>query len=272
MSEATVLNATKAYGPFPRPSHQLGRTTVSDEHHRQRVQDWVEQRRRGRTATEIAREYGVFHQIVSRSTLGHGPFPSEDTVAAWVEARRQRRTLHEIGQEYRVPPHRIGHRTAASGPFPPPVRKPRLPEGLLGIAAIAVSQQSTDREMDFRFGRSFHFEVAAEFTARIVAELDDVPLPRGTLLNINVPGDHPRVGAGAAFVDPYLAASNDAVDVGLGHALEMAQQVIVQALPRRVFTMVLEWAMMHRPELRENWLRAERHEAALPIAPLDEEA
>ncbi len=36
--------------------------------------------------------------------------------------------------------------------------------------------------------------------------------------------------------------------------------------------MVLEWAMMHRPELRENWLRAERHEAALPIAPLDEEA
>ena len=30
--------------------------------------------------------------------------------------------------------------------------------------------------------------------------------------------------------------------------------------------------MMHRPELRENWLRAERHEAALPIAPLDEEA
>ena len=137
VSEATVLSATKAYGPFPRPSHQLGRTTVSDEHHRQRVQDWVEQRRRGSTATEIALEYGVFHQIVSRSTLGHGPFPSEDTVAAWVEARRQRRTLHKIGQEYRVPPHRIGHRTAASGPFPPPVRKPRLPEGLLGIAAIA---------------------------------------------------------------------------------------------------------------------------------------
>ena len=30
------------------------------------------------------------------------------------------------------------------------------------------------------------------FTARIVAELDDVPLPRGTLLNINVPGDEPH--------------------------------------------------------------------------------
>ena len=65
-------------------------------------------------------------------------------------------------------------------------------EGLvLGVPAIAVSQQSTDREMDFRFGRSFRFEAAAEFTARVVAELDDVPLPDGTLLNINVPGDHP---------------------------------------------------------------------------------
>jgi 5'-nucleotidase len=54
-----------------------------------------------------------------------------------------------------------------------------------------VSQQSTEREMDFRFGASFSFDLAADFTARIVAELDDVPLPRGTLLNINVPGEHP---------------------------------------------------------------------------------
>lgn len=66
-------------------------------------------------------------------------------------------------------------------------------EGLvLGIPAIAVSQQSTDREMDFRFGRSFRFEAGAHFTARIVAELDDVPMPEGTLLNINVPGEHPH--------------------------------------------------------------------------------
>ncbi|MCD6727067.1 MAG: 5'/3'-nucleotidase SurE [Solirubrobacteraceae bacterium] len=62
---------------------------------------------------------------------------------------------------------------------------------LLGIPAIAVSQQSTAREMDFRFGRSFHFRIAAEFTARVVEELDDVPLPDGTLLNVNVPGEHP---------------------------------------------------------------------------------
>jgi 5'-nucleotidase len=65
-------------------------------------------------------------------------------------------------------------------------------EGLiLGVPAIAVSQQSTDREMDFRFGRRFRFETAAQFVAGVVDELDDVPLPDGTLLNINVPGDHP---------------------------------------------------------------------------------
>ena len=42
-------------------------------------------------------------------------------------------------------------------------------------------------------------------------------------------------------------------------------------LPRRVQALVLEWAMMHRSELRENWHRAERHEALRPIPPLDEE-
>jgi 5'-nucleotidase len=65
-------------------------------------------------------------------------------------------------------------------------------EGLiLGIPAIAVSQQSDAREMDFRLGSRFAFERAAEFTAGVVAELDDVPLPAGTLLNINVPAGQP---------------------------------------------------------------------------------
>ena len=56
VSETTVIKATKTYGPFPRPSQQLGRTTVSDEDHSERVRVWIEQRRRGRTATEIAKE------------------------------------------------------------------------------------------------------------------------------------------------------------------------------------------------------------------------
>src|SRR5947207_15001458 len=58
---------------------------------------------------------------------------------------------------------------------------------LLGIPGIAVSQQSTAREMDFRLGSRFAFDVAADFVARVVEELDDVPPADGTLLNINVP-------------------------------------------------------------------------------------
>jgi len=63
---------------------------------------------------------------------------------------------------------------------------------VLGLPGIAVSQQSTARELDFRLGRHFDFEVAAGFTARVVEELEDVPLPEGTLLNINVPGGEPE--------------------------------------------------------------------------------
>jgi 5'-nucleotidase len=62
---------------------------------------------------------------------------------------------------------------------------------VLGLPGIAVSQQSSDRELDFRVGTGFDFEIAASFTARLVAELEAAPLPPGTLLNINVPGAAP---------------------------------------------------------------------------------
>jgi 5'-nucleotidase len=58
---------------------------------------------------------------------------------------------------------------------------------ILGVPGIAVSQQSRAREMDFRLGETFDFGAAAAFTARLVGELDDVPLPEGMLLNVNVP-------------------------------------------------------------------------------------
>ncbi len=63
---------------------------------------------------------------------------------------------------------------------------------VLGLPGIAVSQQSASRELDFRVGSAFDFELAAAFTARLVAELQSVPLPAGTLLNINVPGAQPE--------------------------------------------------------------------------------
>jgi 5'-nucleotidase len=62
---------------------------------------------------------------------------------------------------------------------------------VLGLPGIAVSQQSSALELDFRAGSGFDFEAAAAFTSRLIAELEDVPLPSGTLLNINVPGCDP---------------------------------------------------------------------------------
>jgi 5'-nucleotidase len=66
-------------------------------------------------------------------------------------------------------------------------------EGIvLGVPAIAVSQQSGAREMDFRLGQDFDFEQAAAFVARVVDEPDDVPMPDRTLLNVNCPAGEVR--------------------------------------------------------------------------------
>jgi 5'-nucleotidase len=65
-------------------------------------------------------------------------------------------------------------------------------EGIvLGLPAIAVSQQSRARELDFRVGSKFDFGPAARFAARLVEELETVPLPEGTLLNVNAPAGYP---------------------------------------------------------------------------------
>src|SRR3954462_8485082 len=61
-------------------------------------------------------------------------------------------------------------------------------EGIvLGVPGGAVSQQSQAREMDFRLGVKFDFTDAAAFAARLVEEIEEVPLPDGTLLNVNCP-------------------------------------------------------------------------------------
>ena len=41
------------------------------------------------------------------------------------------------------------------------------------------------------------------------------------------------------------------------------------ALPRRAMALVLEWAALHRQELRANWERARRGESLTRIEPLD---
>lgn len=61
-------------------------------------------------------------------------------------------------------------------------------EGIvLGIPAIAVSQQAERAGLSYHHDGSFEFETVAAFAARIVEELDDVGLPDATLLNINSP-------------------------------------------------------------------------------------
>jgi 5'-nucleotidase len=66
-------------------------------------------------------------------------------------------------------------------------------EGIvLGIPAIAVSQQAATGEMDFRAGREFDFSHAAALCAEIVERLADDPLPEGTLLNVNCPAGEPK--------------------------------------------------------------------------------
>jgi len=65
-------------------------------------------------------------------------------------------------------------------------------EGIvLGIPAIAISQQSAAREMDFRWGREFDFSVAAAFAAELVRRVAAEPLPADTLLNVNCPAGTP---------------------------------------------------------------------------------
>jgi 5'-nucleotidase len=62
---------------------------------------------------------------------------------------------------------------------------------VLGIPAIAVSQQSKARALDFRYDGGFGFEVAAGFVAGLVERIEEVPLPATTLLNVNVPAGTP---------------------------------------------------------------------------------
>jgi 5'-nucleotidase len=59
---------------------------------------------------------------------------------------------------------------------------------ILGLPGIAVSQQSSARELDFRQTTAFDFNPAADFTARLIGVLEQTPLPDSTLLNVNFPG------------------------------------------------------------------------------------
>jgi hypothetical protein len=92
----TVKRATAPYGPFPVASRHLGRTVTASTALDQRIQRWVDARRRGERVSDIARREGVAHQLVSRYTAEAGPFPSDEVVQEWVRARRAGQTLAAI--------------------------------------------------------------------------------------------------------------------------------------------------------------------------------
>jgi 5'-nucleotidase len=56
---------------------------------------------------------------------------------------------------------------------------------VLGLPAIAVSQLTDNNQ--WHGGADMDFTAAAAFVARMVEEMDQIPLPQGTLLNVNVP-------------------------------------------------------------------------------------
>jgi 5'-nucleotidase len=65
-------------------------------------------------------------------------------------------------------------------------------EGIvLGLPAVAISQQSERREMDFNPAPGFDFALAAGFLAGVVRRLAEHGMPEGTLININCPAGKP---------------------------------------------------------------------------------
>jgi len=62
---------------------------------------------------------------------------------------------------------------------------------ILGIPAVAVSQQSSGGGMGYVSGR-FDFDFAASFTAELVGRLISEPMPEATLINVNCPAGEPR--------------------------------------------------------------------------------
>jgi 5'-nucleotidase len=63
---------------------------------------------------------------------------------------------------------------------------------ILGIPAIAISQQSAKREMGYAPGKTFDFTHAAALSAELVKQVKESGLPEGTLLNVNVPAGEPE--------------------------------------------------------------------------------
>ena len=104
---------------------------------------------------------------------------------------------------------------------------------ILGIPGIAVSQQSTAREMDFRLGSQFHFEVAAEFIARVVERARRRAARRGHAAQRQRPGRRAGGRRGHAPGQAHLPRRAQARRRGRGQGPPLLDLRRRPGLPRR---------------------------------------
>ena len=69
--------------------------------------------------------------------------------------------------------------------------------------------------------------------------------------------DHPPPHFHAYYQDHEAKIALDSLEILSGH------------LPRRALALVLEWAELHRPELKANWTLAEQRKPLSDIEPLE---
>jgi len=100
---------------------------------------------------------------------------------------------------------------------------------VLGLPGIAVSQQSNALELDFRQSNAYDFRPAADFTARLVTELEGVPLSQRTLLNVNFPGRAPEGVSVARLGRRYYRDELEVVDSDHRHPARRLYKVYGEA-------------------------------------------
>ena len=92
---------------------------------------------------------------------------------------------------------------------------------VLGIPAIAASQQAFHGRLDSWVAREWEradFEQVAAFVARMVEELAHVPMPQGTLLNVNCPAGEAQGARACRLGQAHLPRPDEARRGGGGPA------------------------------------------------------
>lgn len=85
---------------------------------------------------ELSAREGVRHQIVSKATVEHGPFPSVEVIEAWAEARRAGQTLESVARTAGVRSGVVRVATRPYGPFRAS-QGAKTPQGLETVETIA---------------------------------------------------------------------------------------------------------------------------------------